>query len=128
MVKRKKELRFEELIRFPMPKRGGGRLKIIVSANGITYASPVIRKSIEKENEKMLADFRHSEDCKVIMIQPGGVESFRFTKNGRQKYREWPEMLKRLGYLLPATYFLEWSSEQGVWIGELQEVPEAPEI
>ena len=51
--------------------------------------SSVIVRSISEANENMLADFRHSEDYKLIM---------------------------------------EWDSEEKVWVGELQEVAEAPVI
>ena len=36
--------------------------------------------------------------------------------------------MRKLGYLLPAVYCMEWDSEEKVWVGELQEVAEAPVI
>ena len=72
-----------------MPERGTGKAKIKLNMAGEVSMSSVIVRSISEANENMLADFRHSEDYKLIM---------------------------------------EWDSEEKVWVGELQEVAEAPVI
>lgn len=74
----------------------------------------------------MLTDFRHSEDYKILMIKADAKGFFKVPKNGRRKYRGWKEELQKLGYLLPAVYLFEWNSKEQIWVGELQEVTEAP--
>lgn len=128
MPKKKRILKFEDLISFSMPERGIGKAKIKLNLAGEVCISSVIIRSISAANENMLADFRHSEDYKLIMIKPGENGEFRFPKTGLKKFREWKEIMQKLGYLLPAVYYMEWDSEEKVWVGELQEVVEAPEI
>ena len=128
MPKKKRILKFEDLIRFSMPERGIGKAKIKLNMAGEVSMSSVIVRSISEANENMLADFRHSEDYKLIMIKPGENGDFKFPRTGLKKFKVWKEIMRKLGYLLPAVYYMEWDSEEKVWVGELQEVAEAPVI
>ena len=83
MQKKKKFLRFEDLIKFPTPARRRNQAKIIVHQDGMFSVSSAVIRSIREDSEKMLADFRHSEDYRVIMIRPDPQQGFEFPKTGR---------------------------------------------
>lgn len=126
MRKIKQELKFDDLTKFSMPKKSFSCTKLKVKENGEIYVSPAIVESVRKNNEKMWADFRHSEDYKILMIKPGGEQVFRFPKAGIMKFKEWRDILQRLGYMTPAVYLFDWNEKEEIWIGMLQEVAEAP--
>ena len=87
MPKKKRILKFEDLIRFSMPERGIGKAKIKLNMAGEVSMSSVIVRSISEANENMLADFRHSEDYKLIMIKPGENGDFKFPRTGLKKFK-----------------------------------------
>lgn len=126
MARTKDRVEFGKLIRFPMNEKANMAVKMRVSGNGEVYISKKIIDSVRKENEDMWADFRHSEDYKIVAIKPGGEKNFRLPKTGTMKFNGLKEVLQNFGYGIPAWYFFEWDPEQEAWMGRLQEVSEAP--
>lgn len=126
MARTKDKVAFGDLIKFRMPERANMTVRMCVRSNGEVYISKKIIDSVRKENENMWADFRHSEDYKILAIKPGGEKDFRLPKTGTMKFHVLKEILQNFGYAIPAWYFFEWNPEEKVWTGKLQEVSEAP--
>lgn len=128
MKRLKNNYEFEKLIKFVPPGRNGQKQRVTVKMNGKIRISPSIISSLKNEKKEAWADFRHSEDYKVIMMRKGKKGDFKLPSNGGMLFEEWEKVLENMGYSMPAVYCMEWDEAEEVWKGTLQEVAEAPSI
>ena len=71
---------------------------------------------------------RRAAQIATVIIRSDEEQAFKLPKGKSFIFKEWKDNLQKLKYLIPAVYQFELNEEDGVWIGRLQEVPEAPAI
>lgn len=124
----KAKLDYEKMIQFSIPRRMGARPQMKIKEDGRVSISSMIIEDLLKKDGDLRVDFRHTADYKTVIIRSDEEQAFKLPKGKSFIFKEWKDNLQKLKYLIPAVYQFELNEEDGVWIGRLQEVPEAPAI
>ena len=123
------ELDLSEMNVWIPDEKQSGTMKINALASGTISLGAELRKQMsEKLGNEWKVAFYATDDMKILALHPDAQGIFKYLKNGRKKFRNYVEGLRRKGYKIPASYQVEWNEKLQSWVGILQEVAECPKL
>jgi len=90
-------------------------MKISISEKGELRLNSRLQKEVGSQEIELI----FSKNYKVVLLNPNGKNSHRFTKAGTVKNREIVELLRKLKISFPVIYSVNWDERYQMWKGQV---------
>lgn len=117
-----------KLTKLERPGKRYDNMVLTITEKGNLSLNGKLRQKIQEDDGHVRVNIWITEDLKIVAIKKEENPNFIFPKNGVMKYPELLCKLSKIGYRIPAQYIVEWNEKANMWIGVLQEIPEAPKL